>query len=376
MIDDNILKLEFNNSTPRYEQLRSYYADLIRNNIIANGEKIPSVYNLARIAGVSDVTIRRVFKELTDKGYLESKSTGSYTSDRYIQAGFKQIGKGNNIGILFPNQLNYTNKLDQNNSTWTWSILSVIQETLSKNGYICSLLTVRGEEIKKGIIDTSNFVPMAGYISFPDYIDGEVIHFLENLGKPFVLINRWNSNITKNYISCDYVNQGKKAAELLIKTGFKCFVVLDNQNFLNFSSREKQKGFVEELLKHGFKLSDVTVNYNLEITLTSVHEKKILELFKEKKKLGIFVLNDSIGISIYNLSLKHGFNIPRDISIIGSGGDMERFSTVPLTIVKQPMAEIGKKAADTIIKMVNGKFKYFNGIKLKTKLIRGNTTLS
>ena len=370
--DNNIFKLEWSGNSPRYEQLRKYYAELIGNKVIANGEKIPSVCNLTKITGVSNITIRRVFRELADAGYLESRSTGTYVSDKYLFSHFKPLERKNNIGILFPTQLDHANKLEQRNSPWTWDILSVIQRVLFQAGYICSLLTVNGDEIKKGI-DPGYFASMAGYISFPDNIDGEVMYFLDSLGKPFVMIDRWNKEITRNYVSCDYIEQGKKAAEILVTCGFKRFIVPGNRGVSSYASYEKQKGFVEALLKYNFKLTDITV-----ITeVTDYQDEKLVELIKRNGKSGIFVLNDFIGINIYYLMLKHGINIPDNVAIIGSGGGGARkLSNVQLSMIKQPIADIGKTAANMIIKMINEKTEYFEGIKLPAGFKEGTTTPS
>ncbi|MFA6715198.1 MAG: LacI family DNA-binding transcriptional regulator [Victivallales bacterium] len=371
MITDNkIFKLEWSGNSPRYEQLRKHYAELIENETIAGGEKIPSVYDLAKITGVSNITIRRVFKELTDTGYLESRSTGTYVSDKYLFSHFKPLKRKNNIGILFPTQLDHTNKLEQRNSPWTWEILSVIQRILSQDGYICSLLTVNSDDVKKGI-DPSDFASMAGYISFPDNINGEVMHFLDNLGKPFVMIDRWNKEITRNYISCDYIDQGRKAAEILTASGFKRFITMDDRGFLSYASYEKQKGFVETLLKHHFKLADVTVIPQI----ADYQDEKITELIKRNGKSGIFVLNDFIGVNMYYLVLKHGINIPDNVAIIGSsGGEIRKLSNVQLSTVRQPVEDIGKTAANMIVKMITEKIEYFEGIKLPACFMEGSTT--
>ena len=68
--------------------------------------------------------------------------------------------------------------------------------------------------------------------------------------------------------------------------------------------------------------------------------------------------------------------MPEDVSIIGSGGgEIRNFSDVRLTMVKQPVTEMGETAANMIIRMITEKTKYFEGIELPARVIEGCTTL-
>ena len=62
--------------TPPYEQLRRQLADLIGSGVLAPGDRLPPVRQLAVDLGLAAGTIARTYRELEQAGYVRSRRGG------------------------------------------------------------------------------------------------------------------------------------------------------------------------------------------------------------------------------------------------------------------------------------------------------------
>jgi len=62
--------------TPPYEQLRRQLADLIGSGVLAPGDRLPPVRQLAVDLGLAAGTIARTYRELERAGYVRSRRGG------------------------------------------------------------------------------------------------------------------------------------------------------------------------------------------------------------------------------------------------------------------------------------------------------------
>lgn len=104
-----LIKLNKSNQ-PLYKQVLSQLIDLIENNVLNAGDKLPSTRVLAKQLGVNRTTIYKAYEELWALGYIESKQ-GSYS---YIRKRSEfAIEKGEyKTGII--NWMDYCNPLIKN----------------------------------------------------------------------------------------------------------------------------------------------------------------------------------------------------------------------------------------------------------------------
>lgn len=65
-----MIHINYRDSRPIYEQVRDSLRDLIVSAVIAPGEKVPSVRELAASLAINPNTIQRAYRELESEGYL------------------------------------------------------------------------------------------------------------------------------------------------------------------------------------------------------------------------------------------------------------------------------------------------------------------
>jgi LacI family transcriptional regulator len=78
---------------------------------------------------------------------------------------------------------------------------------------------------------------------------------------------------------------------------------------------------------------------------------------------------------VYEAARQRGLRVPQDLSVVGVDDlPMSAWSSPPLTTVRQPLAEMGKVAAEMLGTLVEGLTLSSRRIELATELVvRGST---
>ena len=77
-----MIQLNYRDPRPIYEQIKSEFKRLILTQVIAPGEKLPSVRELAAQLAINPNTIQRAYRELDAEGYTVSiAGRGSFVAD-------------------------------------------------------------------------------------------------------------------------------------------------------------------------------------------------------------------------------------------------------------------------------------------------------
>ena len=77
-----MLNLNYRDPRPIYEQIRTQLQKLILSGVMASGEKLPSVLDLASQLAINPNTIQRAYRELEAEGYILSiAGKGSFVAE-------------------------------------------------------------------------------------------------------------------------------------------------------------------------------------------------------------------------------------------------------------------------------------------------------
>jgi LacI family transcriptional regulator len=89
----------------------------------------------------------------------------------------------------------------------------------------------------------------------------------------------------------------------------------------------------------------------------------------------IFTGNDQQALGVYEAARQRGLRVPQDLSVVGFDDlPMSRWSSPPLTTVRQPLAEMGRTAAEMLGTLAEGLTLPSRRMELATELIvRGST---
>jgi LacI family transcriptional regulator len=89
----------------------------------------------------------------------------------------------------------------------------------------------------------------------------------------------------------------------------------------------------------------------------------------------IFAGSDQQAFGVYQAARQHGLRIPEDLSVVGFDElPVTRWASPPLTTVRQPLAEMGRGAAEMLGDLINGRDLRSSRIELSTELIVREST--
>lgn len=201
-------------------------------------------------------------------------------------------------------------------------------------------------------------------------------HFLElqQKGIPLVFYDRICHGINASRVVVDDYNGAFNAVEYLVKTGCKRIAFYGSPMHMEIS-KNRFNGYKDALLKYGLK-------YDSNLTRICDNredaEKITPELLAlEERPDAFFAINDDTAIGILRAVKKKGLKVPKDVSIFGfSDGFRSRASDPQLTSVNQRGQEVGREAADILIKEIEGVLpaEKVNKRIVMTKLVIRETT--
>jgi LacI family transcriptional regulator len=89
----------------------------------------------------------------------------------------------------------------------------------------------------------------------------------------------------------------------------------------------------------------------------------------------IFASSDQMAFGVYEAVRRRGLRVPDDVSVVGFDDLPEvRWSSPPLTTVRQPLTEMGRLAARTVLRLAEGESVESTGIELATELVVREST--
>lgn len=251
-----------------------------------------------------------------------------------------KTNKSRMIGVVIPDLSNI----------FITTIVSVLDASMRKKGYAVLVCDCHSDEAQEQ--DIVNFFlrkRVDGIVSMPTSNQGKSFKPALDFGIPVVLIDRLIPEL-ENKVSAvlvDNVKASFEATELLLTAGHKDIaVILGPQNV--FTSQQRQLGYLQAMIQRGlipdFKrivYSDYTFNGGYESTKLLLNSNPPSAVFFTNYEMtlgGIVALNEV------------GVNIPNNISVVGFDNmDLSRVIQPTLTIVTQPLTEIGEQVSKILL---------------------------
>ncbi|WP_305784640.1 LacI family DNA-binding transcriptional regulator [Symbioplanes lichenis] len=107
----------------------------------------------------------------------------------------------------------------------------------------------------------------------------------------------------------------------------------------------------------------------------SGYEGALALLQRPDRPTAIFASSDTMALGVYEAARRTGLRVPEDVSVVGFDDLPEaRWTSPPLTTVRQPLAEMGALAARTVLRLAGGGEIETPRLELATDLIVRDST--
>jgi len=173
-------------------------------------------------------------------------------------------------------------------------------------------------------------------------------------------------------VSVDNYKAAYEATTHFIKNGFTNIACVANAEYLSIT-KERVEGYKNALKDHNIKLNPNNIYYCLHGGLNYDEVAAIMnQAMKGKSKPdAILACSDKITTSVMRYCQHEAISIPNQVGLVGfSNLDLTDLLAPSLTVVNQPAYEMGRIAAELLIKQIESKrpIKEFEDVVLATEL--------
>jgi len=311
-----------------------------------------TIEDVARIAGVSKGTVSAVIngknsvKPTTRDHILEVMKELNFRP-KGMARNLKNGGQDKSIGIIIKD-LNYP---------FYTSIASGVKEYANSKGY--SVMVTSSEdshECEKKLSHLFSTKDIKGAIIAP-IVEGkaEIEHLfkLKMINYPFVLLEDVKG-IQANVVTINNLKAIKRAVKYLIESGHTKIIHFAGPP-QSSHTQERIEGF-----RHAFSESPLVFHREMIVSIGSHYDEsftKTINYFKNKSRkdypTAIVCFNDQQALAIMTALKELNIRVPDDISIVGNDDIYyAKIYPVPLTTICAPQKEIGRKAAEILIRNI------------------------
>ncbi len=311
-----------------------------------------TIEDVAEKAGVSKGTVSAVINA--------KNSVKPATRDRILQImkdlNFRPKGIARNlknedhdksIGIIIKD-INYP---------FYTSIASGVKEYANEKGYAVVISSSENShDNEKHLSHLFSTKDIKGTIIAP-IVEGEAeiehLFKLKMINYPFVLLEDVKG-IQANVVAIDNLKAIKRAVKYLIDCGHSKIVHFAGPPHSSHT-QERIEGF-----RHAFSERTLVFNKQMIISIGSSYEDSYsnsMEYFKSLNKdeipTAVVCFNDQQALAVMMVLRELNIKVPEDISIIGNDDIYyAQIYPVPLTTIRAPQKEIGRKAAEILIRNI------------------------
>jgi LacI family transcriptional regulator len=327
----------------------------------------PTIYDVARLAGVSTATVSR---SLNGTGQIAPGTRAA------IDAAVEQLGyRPNTIARSLVTKSTQTIALllpDITNPFYA-ALVSGIQQRALEAGYTMLLCTTEGDpEREEQYLSVLRAKQVDGAL-----VDGLVLppdrvaRFVAD-GFPIVCLDRDVDSASVPLVQVDNRLGAKLATEHLLSLGHTRVAHVAGAPELGISE-QRVAGYREALAEAGIEPDPALVAVG-SFTVEGGYEAA-KSLLADGPPTAVFAANDLSAIGVLNAIAESGRRVPADVSVVGFDDlHLSAYTTPPLTTIHQPALEIAERAMQLLLDLSNGrKVRRLRHVLEPALVVRGST---
>lgn len=309
---------------------------------------MPTLKDVAREAGVSKSTVSRFFnepakvKDDTRQKVKDAVEALDYRPSRVARRLRLTNGRAHLLGLAIPDIQN----------PFHADVARGVESVAREHGYALILENCDEDPEKQRVcLDTFQTEDVDGVIVPPVSERDEAVKRLIESGMPVVCVDRRLTGVDVDTIVSDNHEGAYQATKHLIEAGHERIAYLGGIKRIS-TTRERYEGYREALSDHGVEEDARLVRYG-ESRLESGQRLTGALLDLPEPPTALFAGNNLTTLGAYVALLECGLRIPEDIAVVGYDDvAWARALAPPPTVVSQPGHEMGRRAADMLMRRI------------------------
>lgn len=314
-----------------------------------------TIKDVAEFAGVGVGTVSRVLNNNphvdtgTKQKVIEAIKRLGYVPNPHARR--LSTGESNLITVITPEM----------KGDFYQILMSSIDEVLIKNGYSSLLYPLYNQKKFEALKKSSDILLSTDGIIVDGVNADKLLTEVVNPQTPVICIEqdseKYDSVIVDNYYG------GIIAGDYFSNFDMEIFVVTHRKAHELESTvfDERLEGFQESLERKGRSIDKI---YYVPLDWESTFEVA-RRIFSRYKKCAIFTTTDYLAVPIIEVARTMGLKVGVDVRVCGFD-DLPIAQILEITTVRQPIYEMGKLAAELLMKRINGKL----GDKVKKYVLK------
>lgn len=308
---------------------------------------MPNLLDIARRAGVAPITVSRV---INNSGYV------SQSTRERVEAAVKELGYvPNTIARGLRSKRTHTLALivtDITNPYFT-SMARGVEDVAGSYDYTviyCNTDESESKEEKYANMLAQRRVD--GVLLVPSCGNSKTIKFLESNNINVIILDRRISGVKSDIVYSDSVNGAYRLTKLLIGLGHKRIAMITGPKDIS-TSADRVAGYQQALTEAGLRESEII--YYGAFNEQSGYEYTNQAMMQAPKPTAIFGANNFTAMGIIKALHDLKLDVPGDVSVV-SFDDIPEFMFMKpfLTVARQRAYEMGKLAAELLLKSISG----------------------
>ncbi|MGV9194751.1 LacI family DNA-binding transcriptional regulator [Microbacterium sp. MC2] len=309
----------------------------------------PSSKDIAREANVSQSTVSRV---------LHNSSSISKATHERVHAAMAKLGYSPNAAArtLITGRSNFIGLVVSNitNPFYPEVIESIVGAAAQRGFNVLLCNTQEDRDLQASYLDLLIEHQIDGAILTSTLIDGRDALTKVNMDQiPVVMVNRTVSGVTADAVRIDNFEAGRLVADHLADLGHVELAFVGGLEATS-TNRARRDGFRFGLSERGIQLTDDRVVHG-QFTRDSGHRLAAQLIDTPRRPTALFCADDMVAFGAIDAVMDAGLRVPEDVSIVGVD-DVPAASLrqVGLTTVRQPAAEMGRRALNLLLERIEG----------------------
>jgi LacI family transcriptional regulator len=314
------------------------------------GKKDITIYDIAKVLGLSPATVSRGLKDhpainsKTRKRIMDTAREMGYRSNSF--ASNLRMQKTHTIGII----------VHELKSQFISSVLAGIEKVATESGYDL-IIAHSSETYRKEVANAHNLFHkrVDGLIASLAFDTRDMDHFAPFVQKniPIVFFDRVEEFAYGTRVIIDNVRAGYEATAHLAAQGCRRIAhVTANLGRNVYAGR--LKGYQQALSDYGLSFDPGLLIVN-DLSEASALRTARQVLDMDTRPDGVFITNDFFAAVFLQALKEDGVKVPEDIAIVGFNNDViSKISQPKLTTVNYPGEEMGEQVARSLLDQLAG----------------------
>lgn len=307
-----------------------------------------SIKDIGRLAGVSHSTVSRALRnspliapETAERIQKIARETG-YSASAVARSLVTR--KTHAIGAVV------TSIADPFNG----EVVAGIEETANRNGYSVILASSQADpERERKVVRSFQERRLDGILVASSRVGALHMPLLSELNIPVVMINNQHPSQFAHSVSIDNVDGAYRATQHLLELGHRRIAYVGDRSGLH-SDTERFEGYRKALNEAGIAVREELLVHG-DGKPEGAADAIAPLLTGRNRPSAIFCYNDMSALGVMKEAAKHRLQVPANLSVVGFDDIFfAELMQPPLTTVRQPKREIGRRAMELLFALIRG----------------------